>query len=287
MGGIDEASRRNRRTAWQSWWHVNTPDFAPLDGAERVGATITETRYGKWIFGATTGELGLSARDGLPIAEKLRARAPLTLAMTGLSMLLSYALAIPIGVVGAWRRGRPIDTGMAFWLFAIYSLPTFWIAQLFVHVSGRGVSTPWSLALPVVALALGSLATLSRYQRASMLDVLGQDYIRTARAKGVSTFRLLLVHGLRNAMMPTVTLAGLQFPALLGGAFIVEEVFALPGLGYETLRAVEAHDSSWLIVVVLLTAVVTTVALIASDVAYGLIDPRVRESIERQRGALR
>ncbi len=274
---------------WRSWWHVHKTDFSSLEGAERVGATVTETRYGKWILGAASGELGLSARDGLPIGDKLMARAPVTLAMTGLAMLVSYALAIPIGVIGAWRRGRAIDTTLAFFLFALYSLPTFFVAQLFVHASNRGGgrTDTWSLTLPVVALAAGSLATLSRYQRASMLDVLGQDYIRTARAKGVSTFRVLVVHALRNAMMPTVTLAGLQFPALLGGAFVVEEVFGLPGIGYETLRAVEAHDSAWLIIMVLLSAVVTTAALIASDVAHGLVDPRVRESIGRQKGALR
>ena len=282
----DEAYARGAVADWQSWWYVHKTDFAPLEGAERVAATLTETRYGKWILGAATGELGLSARDGQPIADKLRARAPVTLTMTALAMLLSFALAIPIGVVSAWRRGRTVDITMAFVLFAVYSLPTFWIAQVLIQVTRKSAGTEWSLALPVVALAVGSLASLSRYQRASMIDVLGQDYIRTARAKGLSTFRVLVVHALRNALMPMMTLAGLQFPALLGGAFVVEEVFGLPGIGYETLRAVEAHDSPWLVVAVLLSAVVTTTALIASDVGYGLIDPRLRESLGHRRGTL-
>jgi peptide/nickel transport system permease protein len=139
--------------------------------------------------------------------------------------------------------------------------------------------------LPTLALIIGSLASLSRYQRASMLDVIRQDYVRTARAKGLSLWRILVVHALRNALMPTVTLAGLQLPALFGSAFIVEEVFGLPGLGYETLRAVEAHDSAWLTAMILLLAVVTTLGLIASDVAYGALDPRVRETILVRAGA--
>jgi peptide/nickel transport system permease protein len=165
-------------------------------------------------------------------------------------------------------------------LFVAYSLPTFWVAQLLHGASGEragGVSGRFVLA--VIALTVGSLATLSRYQRSAMLDVLRQDFVRTARAKGVSTVRELVVHALRNALLPTVTLAGLQLPALLGGAFVVEEVFGLEGVGFETVRAVQAHDVPWLVATVVLAAVFTTAGLLASDVAYGLLDPRVRETL--------
>ena len=262
---------------WRAWWFIHKGDYEQLDGAERVAGSLTETRYGRWMLGAAKGELGLSTRDGEPITRKLFARAPLTLGLTALAMLLSYALAIPLGVLAAWRRGTAIDTTLAFVLFGLYSMPTFLVAQVLARTPGS-----WSLTAPVVALTVGSLATLSRYQRASMLDVIGQDYVRTARAKGLSAFRVVVVHALRNAMLPTVTLAGLQFPALLGGAFVVEEVFALPGLGWETLRAVETHDAPWLVVIVLVTAVVTTLAILASDVAYGVLDPRMRESFGRR-----
>jgi peptide/nickel transport system permease protein len=133
---------------------------------------------------------------------------------------------------------------------------------------------------------VGSLATLSRYQRAATLETSRQDYVRTAKAKGASPLRQLVVHALRNAMLPTVTLAGLQFPALLGGAFVVEEVFAVPGMGYETIRAVEAHDTAWLVSITLVTAVITTLALIASDVAHGLLDPRMRDRAPVPRGGM-
>jgi ABC-type dipeptide/oligopeptide/nickel transport system permease component len=261
---------------WREWWYVHRSDYVALRGVDRLAATVSETRYGKWVLRAASGELGISTRDGEPVLDKLRARAPLTLGLTALAMLTSYAIAIPIGVFSAWRRGHAVDRALAILLFAAYSLPTFWAAELLVRVSGASST---HLFRPVMALMVGSLASLSRYQRASMLDVVRQDYIRTARAKGLSLFRVLVVHGLRNALMPTVTLAGLQLPALFGGAFIVEEVFGLPGMGYETLRAVEAHDSPWLTATILLLAVVTTLGLILSDVAYGALDPRVRETL--------
>jgi len=267
---------------WDEWWYVHRSDYVPIDGAERIAATVSETRYGKWILRAASGKLGISSRDGEPIYGKLRMRAPLTLALTALAMLVSYALAIPLGVLSAWRRGDPIDVVLAVVLFAMYSMPTFWAAELFVRAFSPSLSEYGRLVAPVGALTIGAIAALSRYQRAAMLDVVRQDYIRTARAKGVSVTRLVLVHALRNALMPTVTLAGLQLPALLGGAFIVEEVFGLPGLGYETLRAVEAHDTAWLTAMILVAGVITMAGIVASDVAYGVLDPRVRETMMRR-----
>jgi peptide/nickel transport system permease protein len=261
---------------WEEWWYVHRSDYVRLSGVERVAATLGETRYGKWVLRALTGELGVSTRDGEPVLDKLRAAAPLTLGMSALAMLASYALAVPLGVLSAWRRGHPVDRLLAVILFAMYSLPTFWTAELLARTVPPGTA---HVFLPVTALTIGSLASLSRYQRASMLDVIRQDYVRTARAKGLSLFRVLVVHALRNALVPTVTLAGLQLPVLFGSAFIVEDVFGLPGLGFETLRAVEAHDSPWLTATILLLAVVTTLGLIASDVACGALDPRVKDTV--------
>jgi peptide/nickel transport system permease protein len=239
---------------------------------------------------AASGHFGLSARDGEPIADRLRERAPITLLITAIAMLLSYALAVPIGALTAWRKGKPVDLAFAAVLFAMYSLPTFWAAELLRRIFSAGLASDANtgfdrLILPVVALTLGSLASLARYQRTAVLDVVRQDYIRTARAKGVPTIRWVVVHALRNALLPTVTLAGLQLPALLGGAFVVEEVFAVPGLGYETLRAIESHDVAWLMATIVLAALVTTLGLIGSDVAYGILDPRIREALTRKHEA--
>ncbi len=267
---------------WREWWFVHDTDFIALDGADRVLAMLTETRYGKWLKRAASGQLGVSVIDGEPIAEKLRDRAPITVLVCSVAMLLSWLLAIPIGALSAWRRGKPFDTASGAALFVMYAMPTFAVAEVLRHMTLGTSASGARVALAVTALAIGSFATLSRWQRGAMLEVVGRDYVRTARAKGMPAWRIAVVHALRNALMPTVTLAGLHLPVLLGGAFVVEEVFALPGIGFETLRAIEAHDAAWLMAVVLVSAVAVTFGLVASDVAYGVLDPRVREVLRRR-----
>jgi ABC-type dipeptide/oligopeptide/nickel transport system permease component len=263
---------------WQSWWYVHETDYVTMQGGEKVTASIGQTRYAKWVLGAVTGQLGLSTRDGAPIFDKLLARAPVTLGMALLALLLSAAIAVPLGVYRAWRQGRAVDHVVSFVLLLLYSAPTFLVAQVLAAL-GRGAE----LFLPVVALATVSIAVMTDQQRASMIEALEQDYVRAARAKGARTLRVAIVHALRNALVPTVTLAGVQFPALVGGAFVVEEVFAIHGMGWETLRAIEARDAAWIVAVTLLCAVVTTACLVASDVAHGLLDPRVLEKQTRRR----
>jgi ABC-type dipeptide/oligopeptide/nickel transport system permease component len=283
--GVLEPSADRARTSaviseWQSWWYVHETDYVVLQGGEKVTASIAQTRYAKWVLGAVTGQLGLSTRDGLPIFDKLLSRAPITLGMASFALLFSIGLAIPIGVLAAWRRGRTVDHVASGAVLLVYCVPTFLVAELlatFGRASGAG------LVWPVLALSTVSVAVMSQQQRAAMIDAFGQDYVRTARAKGARTLRVATVHALRNALVPTTTIAGVQFPALVGGAFVVEEVFDVHGLGWETLRAIEAHDVAWIVAVTLLCAIVTTAGLVASDIAYGLLDPRVRESQTRRR----
>lgn len=276
--GADRERARAVVSDWQSWWFVHETDYIALQGGEKVAASISQTRYAKWMLGAATGQLGSSTRDGVPILDKLLARAPVTLGMALLALLASAAVAVPVGVASAWRRGRTVDYVSALALLAFYSLPTFLVAQILASFA-RGAS----FVLPVIALATVSLFVMTQQQRASMIEALGQDYVRAARAKGARSLRVAVVHALRNALVPTVTLAGVQFPALVGGAFVVEEVFGIQGMGWETLRAIEARDIAWVVAVTLLCATVTTAGLVASDVAYGLLDPRVREAQTRRR----
>jgi ABC-type dipeptide/oligopeptide/nickel transport system permease component len=281
LGDDADASRvRAVVTEWLSWWYVHDSDYVVLQGGEKVTASIAQTRYAKWVLGAVTGQLGLSTRDGLPIFDKLVARAPVTLGMAMLALLVSAAIGVPIGVVAAWRRGHIIDHGAAGLILLLYSIPTFLTAEL---LTALGRAPGAGLVAPILALSTVSLSVMTQQQRASMIETLGQDYVRSARAKGARSFRVATVHALRNALVPTVTLAGVQFPALVGGAFVVEEVFDVHGMGWETLRAIESHDAAWIVAVTLLCAVVTTGCLVASDIAYGLLDPRVRESQTRRR----
>jgi peptide/nickel transport system permease protein len=282
--GASAAEIRRAVADWREWWFVHATTFVPLDGAERALSFVTETRFGKWIERARSGELGVSVVDGEPIAAKLRQRAPLTLLVCALAMLVSWAVAVPVGALGAWRKGKDFDVASSALLFVLYTTPTFAVAELLRRRADAGEVGGGKLALAVAALSVGSLATLSRWQRSAMLEVVRQDFVRTAHAKGLSAWRVLVVHALRNALLPMVTLAGFHLPTLLGGAFVVEEVFGLPGIGLETLRAIDAHDSAWLIAVVLATAAAITLGLVASDVACGALDPRVREVLTDRRG---
>jgi peptide/nickel transport system permease protein len=266
---------------WSEWWFAHTTDFGALDAASRAIAVVTETRYGKWLKRIVSGELGVSLVDGEPILSKLRARAPTTLSLCALATLVSWALAVPIGAMGAWWRNGAFDVASTAVMFLLYAVPTFVLAELLRRLAH---SSAGQLTFAVMALAAGSLATLSRWQRTAMLEVAGQEFVRTARAKGMSATRVLVVHALRNALMPTVTVAGLHLPTLFGGAIVVEEVFGLRGVGFETMRAIEAHDDAWLMGVLLAAAVTVTLGLVASDIAYSALDPRVRELLgARQR----
>jgi peptide/nickel transport system permease protein len=193
---------------------------------------------------------------------------------------------VPIGVVSARRRGERVDHVVAAILFLLYSLPSYVFAEVLMHAS-PDASVFARAGFAVLVMTTASVAALSRFQRAAMLDVLGQDYVRTARAKGLRETRVLVVHALRNAIVPMVTLAGLQVPFLFGAAIVVEEVFTVPGMGYETLRAVEAHDAAWLVVTVLVVALATTFTLLMSDVAYAVLDPRIRERLLKTRESTR
>lgn len=270
----DRARARAVVSEWSSWWYVHELDYVTLQGGTKVTATVSQTRYAKWLLGAITGQLGLSTRDGLPIFDKLAARAPVTLGISLLALLLSGALAVPVGAYAAWQRGRAIDYGTGAVVLLVHSVPIFLVAELlsaFAPSSGAG------LALPVLALSTVSIATITQQQRSSMIEALAQDYVRSARAKGARPLRVATVHALRNALVPTTTLAGVQLPALIGGAFVVEEVFDVRGVGWETLRAIEAGDVAWIVVATLVCAALTTACLVVSDIAYGLLDPRVRE----------
>lgn len=277
---------RRAVAGWREWWFVYGTDFVALSSAERSVATLTDTQYGKWLRRIANGELGLSLLDGEPIADKLRARAPVTLLLCALAMLASAALAVPVGALGAWRRGSVFDVTTSAALFVLYAVPTFVLAEVLLRFGGREAALPEAVrvTLAVAAVAAGSLATLSRWQRVAILDVLSQDYIRTARAKGAAGLRVLVVHALRNALAPMITVIGLQFPVLLAGACVVEDVFGLPGIGFETLRALEVHDAPWLMAVLLPTSVAVTLGLVASDVAYAALDPQTRELLATRQG---
>jgi ABC-type dipeptide/oligopeptide/nickel transport system permease component len=220
------------------------------------------------------------------VAARIFAVLPHTLALAFAGMLLAALIAIPLGVLAAVKRGTWIDTAVTIGSLAGVAVPMMVLASLLVLVFFADLA--WlpgptelgasALILPAIAVGTHLMAMLARMTRGAMLEVLGEDYIRTARAKGVPERRVLFVHALRNALLPVITVAGLQFGSLLSGAIIVEKVFARPGVGTTLLDAIAERDYPVVQGTVLVIAVTYVLVNILVDVAYGLIDPRIRVS---------
>ena len=279
----------------------------PIDAmmAESVDASVKENlrkelgldrpipvQYAAWMGRVLRGDLGRSIRNGEPVIENVGRRIRPSLQLAALAMTISLAIAFPVGIVSAVRRNRPVDrVGTTFALFGI-CMPNFLLALLLIFVFGvtlrwlpiSGYTDPLedpvaglrSLVLPAVTLGLALAAVVTRTLRSSLLEALTEDYVRTARAKGLSEGRVVRGHVLKNALIPVVTVLGLQLGTLIGGAVITEYVFALPGVGRLVVDAVFARDYPLVQGVVLLIAVGFIVSNLCVDILYGFIDPRIR-----------
>ncbi len=249
-------------------------------------------RYLHWVGGLVTGDLGVSHTYDVPVVGLIADRIVVTVPLAALAMLLAVALALPLGVLAAARRGRPSDYSvMAFSQMGI-AVPGFWLGILLILVFSVGLgwfraggfpgweAGMWpalgALVLPAVALALPEAAILARVTRSAVLETLGEDYVRTARAKGLGRRTVLFRHVLRNALIPIVTIMGLQFALLLAGAIVVESVFTLPGLGRLVFQAIGQRDLIVVKDVVVLLAGLVVFINFLVDALYHLIDPRLR-----------
>lgn len=249
-------------------------------------------RYLDWIAGLLVGDFGRSFTYSSPVIELIGERAVVSLPLALISLTLSTVIAIPVGMFAAARRGRVSDTAVMGFTQIGVAVPNFWFALLLIYLfavwlrlvpaggfAGWG-SGVWpglrSLILPAVALALPQAAILSRVTRSAMLEVLGEDYIRTARAKGMPRRYVLWRHALRNALIPVLTILGLQFAFLLAGTIIIENVFYLPGLGRLVFQAITQRDLIVVEGVVMLLVASVVVVNLVVDLAYAVVDPRLR-----------
>jgi peptide/nickel transport system permease protein len=260
-------------------------------------------RYVTWLGNFVQGDMGTSIR-GVEVRPLLWQRMKVTLRMVVLAMVIAVVLAIGAGVLSAVKQYTPTDYTFTFLGFLFLSMPVFWLAALLKEygairlnslfgdqvVYTVGAETPnltgsfghrladWSghLILPTVALALISFAAWSRYQRATMLDVLGSDYIRLARAKGLSRRRVMTRHALRNALIPLVTVVAIDIGAVFGGAIITEKVFAWQGMGALLVQGVETNDVNVLLAWLMVTSVLVILFNLIADVLYAVLDPRIR-----------
>jgi peptide/nickel transport system permease protein len=249
-------------------------------------------RFGEWVWQILHGDLGTSIFTNLPVTTMIAQRFEPTLSLMAITLCLAVTVAVPIGVLAAWKAGTWIDRIiMAFAVFG-FSVPVFVIAYLLAFVFAlelewlpvQGYTPlsegiwPWleNLILPAIALGCVYIALIARITRAAMLEVLQQDYIRTARAKGVGQRGILFVHALKNASVPIVTVIGIGIALLIGGAVVTESVFAIPGLGRLTVDAILRRDYPLIQGVVLLFSFIYVLVNLAIDLLYTLLDPRIR-----------
>lgn len=243
-------------------------------------------QYVTYMTHLLTGNLGVSTRTGAPVTEEIFSRLPYTLELAAISTVLSVLIGVTLGVIAATRRGTPLDlliSGLA--VFGL-SMPVYWLGLMLIivfsieiHVfPAAGAQDPLGFVLPSVTLAMFSLALVARQSRSAMLEVLGQDFVRTARAKGAPLRTVLVKHALRNALLPVVTVIGLQFGALIGGAVLTETVFSWPGVGRLLVDSIFSRDYPVVQGVVLMLAVAFIFVNLLVDLLYAYVDPRIRYS---------
>ncbi|MBI5445503.1 MAG: ABC transporter permease [Deltaproteobacteria bacterium] len=240
-------------------------------------------RYTRFLTGALHGDFGKSFETGRPVVQELRSVLPATLSLALASILVAVAIGVPIGVTSAVRQNSYLDKGIRFIVMIAVSLPIFWLGLMMIYLFSVVLNLlpafgrdGWrSLILPAATMSCYSLAIIVRMTRSSMLEVLRQDYITTARAKGLPEPMVIYKHALRNALLPVVTIIGLQFGVLLGGAVITETIFAWPGLGRLLVQGIFARDYPVIRMGILVIAGFFIVINMLTDVMYGLINPTV------------
>lgn len=258
-------------------------------------------QYLLWVKRVFTLDFGSSFKDHRRVLDKIAERLPVTIQINVISIFLVYLIAIPFGVYSATHPDTFADRTLTLAFFFLYSLPNFWVAVLLIMLFGGGefwdvfpvygissinaeswplwrqiLDRLWHLALPVACLTYGGFAYLSRLTRAELLEVIREDYVRTARAKGLSERVVIFKHAFRNALLPLVTLLAFLLPAVFGGSVIIESIFSIPGMGQLGFEAVLSRDYPVIMALTTISALLTLVGLLLSDILYAVLDPRIQ-----------
>lgn len=256
-------------------------------------------QYFYWLGNALRGDFGTSYTTGIPVIKEIMERLPATLLLMITSFILTLLITVPLGVISAVKKGKWIDNLITFFSFAGMATPSFWLGLMFMllfavkldwlpavgmydpllrdqGLGARALDLIRHMILPLMTMTLLSLAGITRYQRAAMLEVLDQDYIRTARAKGLPEKIIIYKHALRNALIPLVTILGLSLPDLFGGAFIIETIFAWPGMGRLGVMAIFQRNYPLIMGIVVLSSLLIILGNLFADIGYALVDPRIR-----------
>jgi len=273
---------------------LSTPE-AKEDMRERLGLNEpAPLRYARWLMRAVTGDLGYSLTSRRPVTDMIMARLPETLQLVGFAMVFSVIAGVSTGIISAIRQYSMVDYIATFFSFFWLSIPGFFLGLLMIYVfavklnwfpvfgaTTAGAENPvldrlHHLILPATVLGLELAAALTRYTRASLLEVLKADYMRTARAKGLRDRTVIVRHGLKNALIPIITVVAFRMPYLISGAIVVETVFQWPGLGLLTLNAANQKDYPLVLALALTVTIVVVVSSFIADIAYSIVDPRIR-----------
>ena len=249
-------------------------------------------RYFDWLGGVLRGDFGKSMQSRVEVSELLAKRVPITIYLSTLSFLISVPIGIFFGVISAVYRGKAVDTVVTLLANICACLPQFWIAILLLYLFAMKLGVlpsygfTWfyqdfgtsfrQLIMPLFCLSLGGIAGITRQTRSSMLEVIRQDYVRTARSKGLKEKRVIYLHALKNALIPVISVLGMRLAHLVGGSMFVESVFAIPGMGSLFVTAISSRDIPVVQACVLLTAFVSCVAYIITDIMYAVVDPRIQ-----------
>jgi peptide/nickel transport system permease protein len=301
-----EASEDEKRTviaAWNRWFAAHEDRFRYGPG-EKLRILFFDTRFAKYWKNLARLDFGVSLVTREPVLATLVSKLKYSLVLSVGSLVLAYLVSIPLGVFSAVKKDSATDRALTVNLFMLYSLPSFFVATLLLYFFSEGsdfvslrlfptggwqsqdhadlttlggaVDLAWHLVLPMFCLTYGSLAALSRYMRTGLLDVIRADYIRTARAKGLSEATVIGKHALRNGLLPILTLLAGLLPAILGGSVIIEYIFGIPGMGLWVVDAIYQRDYNVILVVELFSTVLVLVGILLTDLSYALVDPRIR-----------
>ncbi|MDP7422707.1 MAG: ABC transporter permease [bacterium] len=296
-----EEKKREIIGKWKTWYEQNNDRYNYSFG-EKLKIFFIDTRFAKYWSNLINFDFGVSHIDKQPVLKKILSKLKYSLSLSVTSLLLAYLISVPLGVFSAVKQNTVYDRIISVILFMLYSLPSFFVASLLLTTISEGSDFGWKLfptggfqsrtymsmttidqakdiiwhlILPVICLTYGSLASLSRYARSGLLEVIRSDYIRTARAKGLSEFQVILKHAVRNGMIPILTLLGTILPVVLGGSVIIEVIFGIDGMGLLAYKAILYRDYNVIMGVQLISAFLVLIGILISDFSYALVDPRI------------
>lgn len=303
----EEKSRVLNR--WQSFYSREETRYSLYGPVLHSWNIIANTQFGVWFYQVVTLDFGESFKHRVPVMELVKEKLPITIVLSFLSIFFSYIISIPIGILSAVKKKTGTDTFITVSLFVLYSLPTFWTAQiLLMALTGgpspfggaewpnifptRGLNSEgldwttgnpqaigdlmWHLVMPVFCLTYGSLAFLSRQMRSSVLETIKDDYIRTARAKGLNERTVVLKHALRNSLIPIITISAGLLPELIAGSIVIESIFNIPGMGLLSFEAILNRDYPVINAILFFSAALTLLGILIADLTYALVDPRIK-----------